>query len=56
MKKKIDKDNRSFQEIDFSDIPEMSDEQLTQLQPSHFRIGYYGKVCLEKQPKSTVKG
>jgi uncharacterized protein (DUF4415 family) len=34
MKKKEDEDIRG---IDFSDIPEMTDEQLAQLQPSHLR-------------------
>ena len=37
MKKKEDKGSRSFKGIDFSDIPEMTDEQLAQLQPSHLR-------------------
>lgn len=37
MKKKEDKDSSSFKGIDFSDIPEMTDEQLAQLQPSHLR-------------------
>lgn len=37
IKEKEDNDIRSSKEIDFSDIPEMTDEQLAQLQPSHLR-------------------
>nr|WP_321264519.1 BrnA antitoxin family protein [uncultured Sphaerochaeta sp.] len=37
MKKREDKQNKSVKKIDFSDIPEMTDEQLAQLQPSHLR-------------------
>lgn len=35
--KKDDDDTRGIEGIDFSDIPEMTDEQLVQLQPSHLR-------------------
>ncbi len=37
MKKREDKQIESVEKIDFSDIPEMTDEQLVQLQPSHLR-------------------
>lgn len=37
MIKKEDEENRDCKGIDFSDIPEMTDEQLAQLQPSHLR-------------------
>ncbi|WP_320120815.1 hypothetical protein [uncultured Sphaerochaeta sp.] len=37
MKKKEGKQIESVEKIDFSDIPEMTDEQLVQLQPSHLR-------------------
>ncbi|WP_319755507.1 BrnA antitoxin family protein [uncultured Sphaerochaeta sp.] len=37
MKKREDKQIESVEKIDFSDIPEMTDEQLAQLQPSHLR-------------------
>lgn len=33
--KKQDDDTRGIEGIDFSDIPEMTDEQLVQLKPSH---------------------
>ncbi|MBJ2356255.1 BrnA antitoxin family protein [Sphaerochaeta sp. S2] len=37
MKKREDKQIESVEKIDFSDIPEMTDEQLAQLQLSHLR-------------------
>jgi uncharacterized protein (DUF4415 family) len=37
MKKREAKQIESVKKIDFSDIPEMADEQLAQLQPSHLR-------------------
>jgi uncharacterized protein (DUF4415 family) len=37
MEKNRDTDIRGFMGIDFSDIPEMTDEQLGELKPSHLR-------------------
>jgi hypothetical protein len=40
---------KAFKNIDFSDCPEMTDEQLAQLRPSHYR-----KMVNNKPIKKTV--